>query len=131
MIPVRELLGESSVMHTLEHLRFLIPKQELYRKLSQVVDFGCYMAAQVYFFRHHRAYIGVDCYERGEFSRLERFQTENSIRKFATVAKLRGRVIACEMCEHWDATHTANRVGVDVLIRTTSPAECKLALSAL
>lgn len=53
------------------------------------------------------------------------------VRKFATVAKLGGRVIACEMCEHWEATHTASQVGVDVLIHTTSPAECKLALSAL
>ena len=100
-------LDETSAIRSLHRLRNLIPKEELYRKLSQdgceleedflgflntyeavsrfvttnmvVIDFGCYMAAQAYFFHNHRAYIGVDFYELGEFSHLERFETPNSI----------------------------------------------------
>lgn len=100
-------LDETSAMRSLHRLRNLIPKEELYSKLSQdgceleedflgflntyeavsrfvptkmiIVDFGCYMAAQAYFFKNHRRYIGVDFYELGEFSHLERFETSNSI----------------------------------------------------
>lgn len=45
----------------------IIPKDKL------VIDFGCYLAAQSYFFSEHVKYIGVDICE------LERFQTDNSI----------------------------------------------------
>ena len=89
-----------------EHLLHLIPKDVLSKALSQyyceiesdflcfalpyeavaecipatipVIDLGCYMAAQAYFFRNHPAYVGVDCYEMCEdFSSLRRFSLPN------------------------------------------------------
>ena len=89
-----------------EHLLHLIPKDVLSKTLSQyyceiesdflcfalpyeavaksipttvpVIDFGCYMAAQAYFFRNRPAYVGVDCYEMYEdFSSLRRFSLPN------------------------------------------------------
>ena len=104
---MQRILDETSAMRSLHRLRNLIPKEELYSKLSQegceleedflgflntyeavsrfvptkmvIVDFGCYMAAQAYFFKNHAAYIGVDYFERGKLSRLKRFETSNSI----------------------------------------------------
>lgn len=37
-----------------------------------VIDFGCYLAAQCWYFRRHKAYIGVDLTE------LERFRMPNT-----------------------------------------------------
>lgn len=98
---------ETSYLRAEKRLLTLIPQKELYEKLCQygceldrgflgfldtydavarfvprsmvVVDFGCYMAAQAYFFKRHRAYIGVDFYERGNFPNLKRFEPANSI----------------------------------------------------
>lgn len=84
-----------------EYLRFLIPDEEMKEILSQdecelqpdflgfvsvyeplsslipkykiVIDFGCYLAAQSYFFSEHKAYIGVDCVN------MKRFAPENAI----------------------------------------------------
>lgn len=84
-----------------ECLRFLIPDEEMKEILSQeecelqpdflgfvnvyeplsnlipehkiVVDFGCYLAAQSYFFSEHKAYIGVDSVN------MKRFAPENAI----------------------------------------------------
>ena len=33
-----------------------------------IVDLGCYLAAQSYFFTHHKAYIGVDVVEADRFT---------------------------------------------------------------
>ena len=41
-------------------------------KSRKIIDFGCYLAAQSYFFKDHIEYIGVDVVG------LERFKTENS-----------------------------------------------------
>lgn len=47
---------------------------ETYRLLAKlipkhytVIDFGCYAAAQCYYFRHHKKYIGVDCDDTPRF----------------------------------------------------------------
>lgn len=37
-----------------KHLSKIIPKDKI------VIDFGCYLAAQSYFFTEHKGYIGVD-----------------------------------------------------------------------
>lgn len=84
-----------------EYLRFMIPDEEMKEILSQeecelqpdflgfvnvyeplsdlipehkiVIDFGCYLAAQSYFFSEHKAYIGVDSVS------MKRFAPENAI----------------------------------------------------
>ena len=50
-----------------EPLSNLIPEHKI------VIDFGCYLAAQSYFFQEHKAYIGVDCVN------MKRFAPENAI----------------------------------------------------
>ena len=50
-----------------EPLSNLIPKHKI------VIDFGCYLAAQSYFFSEHKAYIGVDSVN------MKRFAPENAI----------------------------------------------------
>lgn len=93
----------------LEELKELIPKEDKIRILSQlyceldhtfygfidfykpmsllipknkiVIDFGCYLAAQCYFFKDHAKYIGVDVVgEESKFDemKLERFRTDNT-----------------------------------------------------
>lgn len=47
-------------------LSMIIPKE------YTVIDFGCYAAAQCYFFREHKGYIGVDC------DKLKRFEILNT-----------------------------------------------------
>lgn len=84
-----------------EFLRYLIPNDEMEKILSQdecelqpdflgfvniyeplsnlipehkiVIDFGCYLAAQSYFFQEHKAYIGVDTIK------LKRFRPTNAV----------------------------------------------------
>lgn len=92
----------------LKELKTIIPEDEYEDKLSQymcelepsflgfieqyhalskvipkhytVIDFGCYMAAQCYFFRNHEKYIGVDSDNMmGESEKLERFKTDNAV----------------------------------------------------
>lgn len=58
-----EFLGFVNIYKPLSEL---IPKQHI------VIDFGCYLAAQSYFFQNHKQYIGVDGVE------LNRFKTENT-----------------------------------------------------
>lgn len=93
-----------------EYLRFLIPKEEMTEILSQemcelqpdflgfvnvyeplsnlipehkiVIDFGCYLAAQSYFFQDHKAYIGVDCVNMKRFTPENALHYEMSIQEF-------------------------------------------------
>ena len=93
-----------------EHLRFLIPKEEMAEILSQemcelqpdflgfvnvyeplsnlipehkiVIDFGCYLAAQSYFFQDHKAYIGVDRVNMKRFTPENALHCEMSIQEF-------------------------------------------------
>lgn len=44
-----------------------------------VIDFGCYLAAQSYFFTKHRGYIGVDLVE------MERFTPKNAMHYVSTI----------------------------------------------
>lgn len=64
-----------------DFLCFALPYEILSQMIPKdmvVIDFGCYMAAQAYFFQEHAAYVGVDCYE--VFTPyLRRFQPENAI----------------------------------------------------
>lgn len=48
------------------------PLSEIIPKHMTIIDFGCYMAAQSYFFKDHCKYIGVDICE------LKRFQPPNA-----------------------------------------------------
>ena len=45
-----------------KHLSKIIPKDKI------VIDFGCYLAAQSYFFTEHKGYIGVDVVDMVRFS---------------------------------------------------------------
>lgn len=49
-----------------EHLAKIIPVQ------FTIIDFGCYLAPQSYYFRKHKGYIGVDT------TKLRRFKFENT-----------------------------------------------------
>lgn len=92
---------------------------EVYRSLSElipkdkiVIDFGCYLAAQSYFFAEHRQYIGVDVVK------IQRFTPSNakhyicSIQNFMknTVPELlgaRSNLEYCAICSYvpdFDAT---------------------------
>lgn len=58
----------------------------IYEKLSMiipthfnVIDFGCYLAAQCYYFQHFKSYIGVDVVN------LERFATDNTTHYVMTI----------------------------------------------
>lgn len=48
-----------------------------------IVDLGCYMAAQCYYFKNHKRYVGVDYYEKRMHSSGYvpplRFETENTV----------------------------------------------------
>lgn len=44
-----------------------------------VIDFGCYLAAQCYYFANHKRYIGVDV------CKLERFRTHNTTHYYTTI----------------------------------------------
>ena len=43
-----------------------------------VVDFGCYMGAQAYFFQEHRGYIGIDDFDDWWAQGTQRFSTWNT-----------------------------------------------------
>lgn len=49
------------------------PLSELIPPRKIVIDFGCYLAAQSYFFQDHRLYIGVDAIK------LKRFRPNNAV----------------------------------------------------
>ena len=49
------------------------PLSELIPKGKTVIDFGCYLAAQSYFFAEHKGYIGVDVVE------MQRFTPKNAV----------------------------------------------------
>lgn len=55
------------------------PLSELIPKDKIVIDFGCYLAAQSYFFKEHKKYIGVDVCE------LERFNPGNAEHYVCTI----------------------------------------------
>ena len=44
-----------------------------------IVDFGCYMGAQAYFFQEHRGYVGIDDFDDWWAQGTQRFSTENSL----------------------------------------------------
>lgn len=51
-----------------------------------VIDLGSYMAAQCYFFKGHKRYIGVDSYDiKEDYKNLKRFRTENTIHYKSTI----------------------------------------------
>jgi hypothetical protein len=50
-----------------EHLSYIIPIH------FKIIDFGCYLASQSYFFKNHKQYIGVD------ITTLKRFEFKNTI----------------------------------------------------
>lgn len=55
-------------VNTYEKLSWLIPFD------TTIIDFGCHSAAQAYYFREHKAYIGVD-----QYSIEYRFKFSNTI----------------------------------------------------
>ena len=59
---------------------------EVYKAVSMfvpkhrtIIDFGCYLSAQAYFFAEHRKYIGVDVVD------LKRFTTDNAEHHICTI----------------------------------------------
>lgn len=59
-----------------EPLSNLIPEHKI------VIDFGCYLAAQSYFFQDHKAYIGVDRVNMKRFTPENALHCEMSIQEF-------------------------------------------------
>lgn len=55
------------------------PLSELIPKNKIVIDFGCYLAAQAYFFKDHKKYIGVDVVD------MERFKPDNAEHYVCTI----------------------------------------------
>ena len=55
------------------------PLSELIPKSKIVIDFGCYLAAQSYFFKNHKEYIGVDIVD------MERFTPHNAKHYVGTI----------------------------------------------
>lgn len=71
----RDILSQDMCELTFDFLGFV----DVYKSLSElipkdriVIDFGCYLAAQSYFFSEHERYIGVD------FVGMRRFSPANS-----------------------------------------------------
>ena len=82
-----------------------------------VIDFGCYMAPQAYFFADRPVYVGVDCYELGDlFPALRRFQTPNT---FHIVSTIQGCAEALRK-EYPDAYAVCNGVPDEVARRLVS-----------
>ena len=54
-------------IHVYKALSVVIPKSKI------VIDFGCYLAAQSYYFAEHNKYIGVDTVQ------LKRFSPKNAV----------------------------------------------------
>lgn len=78
---------------------------ELIPKSSIVIDFGCYLAAQSYFFVNHRKYIGVDVVDMQRFSppnathyimSIQRFLQEEAPKLF----KDHKRLEFCAICSY-------------------------------
>lgn len=55
-------------------LSMIIPKE------ATVIDFGCYLAAQSYFFKDHKAYISVD-----KVTDMQRFQPSNATHYYCRI----------------------------------------------
>ena len=76
-----------------DFLGFLEPYDAVSRFLPKefaVVDFGCYMAPQAFYFQSHRRYIGVDAYDLAASPRLLRFETPNSLMVSGTIQETVG-----------------------------------------
>lgn len=117
----------------LEELRALIPNQEYHDVLSQemcelefdflgfvdvykslselipknhiVIDFGCYLAAQNYFFSEHKQYIGVDVVDMRRFTPANAVHYVSSIQDFIAneVPKLyegHNKLKFCAICSY-------------------------------
>lgn len=58
-------------------------------KGNTIIDLGCYLAAQCYYFKDYKAYIGIDCFERdypwNQAKNVERFKCENTTHYIATI----------------------------------------------
>lgn len=70
-----EILNQEGCEYDFEFLGFLNiykPISEIIPKRMVVIDFGCYLAPQSYYFRNHKKYIGVDIVE------LKRFTPKNA-----------------------------------------------------
>jgi len=52
---------------------------EIIPKCTTVIDFGCYLAAQSYFFQAHKRYIGVDVVD------MQRFTPRNAVHYVGTI----------------------------------------------
>lgn len=79
---VDELLGQYECELDLEFPGFV----EIYELLSQIIpinytiiDLGCYMATQCWYFRHHEKYVGVDVIT------LKRFTMPNTYHYISTI----------------------------------------------
>lgn len=70
-------------------LSMLIPPRKI------VIDFGCYLAAQSYFFRRHKAYIGVDPIK------MKRFEPSNAAH-FEMTAQFFIRHVLPEFLKEYD-----------------------------
>ena len=56
-----------------------------------IVDLGCYQAAQCYIFKNHKAYYGIDCYDKDDYNydfhyiAPKRFKVENTTHYSETI----------------------------------------------
>lgn len=85
LVPAEELENKLSQIHCELSFEFLC-FEELYNIIATavpkdkiIIDIGCYMGAQAYFFLENPIYIGVDNYELLNLASPKRFITNNSI----------------------------------------------------
>lgn len=111
-----EIMGQDMFELDCEFMGFL----DIYKPLSllipkeyTVIDFGCNLAAQCFFFANHKKYIGVDLCE------LKRFHTDNtehftkSIQDFIKndFPKMKGNNLAyCAICSYVPDTEATELV---------------------
>lgn len=81
------------------------PLSELIPKEKTIIDFGCYLAAQSYFFAKHKCYIGVDVVDMKRFTPPNAVHYISSIQNFIAneVPKLfqkHGEGHYCAICSY-------------------------------
>lgn len=85
LIPLDEaqkILSQKDCEYDFQFMGFIDVYESLSRivpKRAIIIDFGCYLAAQSYFFKNHAAYIGVDT------EHMTRFQPKNATHYVGTI----------------------------------------------
>ena len=77
------------------------PLSELIPKGKTVIDFGCYLAAQSYFFAEHKCYIGVDVVD------MKRFTPPNAVHYISSIQNFIANEVPKLFQEHGEGHYCA------------------------